>query len=105
MQYRVGPWAEVKNSTFHFSAKTYKVTIDDISMLQGQQMKLVGTQNVVISMLQGQQMKLVGTHCFNTNIHLFDSEFHEKNYESEISKENLSSIFKIFTIEQSYVKS
>jgi hypothetical protein len=95
-----------KNSTFQYSAKTYKITIVVIPMLQGQQMKLVGTQNAVFSMLQGQQMKLVGIHCFNTIIHLFDRSVMKKmHYESEISKENLSSIFRIFTIEQSHGKS
>jgi hypothetical protein len=63
-------------------------------------------KNVVISMLQGQQMKLVVTQCFNTNFYLFDSKRDGKvHYESEIFKDNLSCILKKFTIELSYGKS
>jgi hypothetical protein len=41
-------------------------------------------------MLQGQQMKLVGTQCFNTDFNLYDSKCDGKvYYESEIFKENL----------------
>jgi cystathionine beta-lyase family protein involved in aluminum resistance len=57
-------------------------------------------------MLQGQQTKLVGTKWFNANFNLFDLKRDGKvYYESEILKENLSSFFKIFTIEQSHGKS
>jgi hypothetical protein len=36
-------------------------------------------------MLQGQQMKLVGTQCFNADFHLFESKHDGKvHYESEI---------------------
>jgi hypothetical protein len=82
---RVGPRAEVKNSPFYFSAKK--------------------TRNVGISMLQGQQMKPVGTKCFKANFNLFNSKHDGKvYYESEIFKENLSSILKIFTIKPSHGK-
>jgi hypothetical protein len=41
-------------------------------------------------MLQGQQMKLVGTQCFNADFNLFKSKRDGKVYcESEIFKENL----------------
>ena len=54
---------------------------------------------------QGQQMKLVGTQFFNTNFNLFNSKRNGKvYYESEIFKESLSSILKIFTIEVSHGK-
>jgi hypothetical protein len=44
-------------------------------------------------MLRGQQTKLVGTQLFNADLKLFDSKCHGKvYYESEIFKENLSSI-------------
>jgi hypothetical protein len=56
-----------------------------------------------ISMLQWQQMKLVGTLCFDTDLHpctsMYDGKLH---YESEIFKKISCSVFKIFTIEQSY---
>jgi hypothetical protein len=77
---RVGPRAKAKNRPIDFSAKK--------------------NRNVGISMLQGQQMKLVGTQYFNADFNLFDSKRNRKvYYESEIFKENLSSILKIFTIE------
>ncbi len=83
---RVGPRAEAKNSPFDFSATK--------------------NRNVGIKMLQGQQMKLVGTQCFNADFNLFKSKRDGKVYcESEIFKENLSSIFMIFTIERSHGKS
>jgi hypothetical protein len=83
---RVGPWAGAKKRPFHFSTKNIR--------------------NVVISMLQGQKMELVGTQFFNADFHLFDSK-HDgtMHYESEMFKENLSSILKIFAIERSYGKS
>jgi hypothetical protein len=41
-------------------------------------------------MLQGQQMKLVGTQCFNTDFNLYDLKCDGKvYYESKIFKENL----------------
>jgi len=56
-----------------------------------------------ISMLQGQKMKLVGTLCFDTDLHPFATMHNEKlHYESGIFKKMLCSVFKIFTIEQSY---
>jgi hypothetical protein len=46
-------------------------------------------------------MKLVGTQCFITDFNLFDSKRDGIVYfESEVLKENLSSILKIFMIER-----
>jgi hypothetical protein len=62
-------------------------------------------RNVGISMLQGQQIKPVGTQRFNTDYNLFNSKHDGKvYYESEIFMENLSSILKIFTFEPSHWK-
>jgi len=48
-------------------------------------------------------MKVVGTLCFDTDLHPFASMHDGKvHYESEIFKHILCSVFKIFTIEQSY---
>jgi hypothetical protein len=59
-----------------------------------------------VHLLQGQQIKIVGTQCFNADIHLFGSKHDGKvPYESGIFKDNLSPALKIFTIERFYGKS